>query len=289
VARHRVPKARRTELKPAPKERVSNASGPTGRHLCLLVGGMIALCAAPLAGAADYIAVPGGAFQSVLPTSGTPVDVVVAAISMRDEPVTNAEFLAFVLGNPQWRRDRVPSVFAESRYLDYWPQADAIAPEQARQPVVKVSWFAAQAYCESEDARLPRWHEWEYVAAADATRRDARADPAWRNRILGWYARPSGDAPAPVGGEPNAYGLRDLHGLVWEWVDDFNALMVSADNREQGDPDLLKFCGAGALSMQDRDNYAVLMRVAMLSSLKGADVTGNLGFRCVRPLSGAAP
>jgi formylglycine-generating enzyme required for sulfatase activity len=36
--------------------------------------------------------------------------------------------------------------------------------------------------------------------------------------------------------------------------------------------------------MDDRENYAVLMRVAMLSSLEGADVTANLGFRCARDL-----
>jgi hypothetical protein len=34
--------------------------------------------------------------------------------------------------------------------------------------------------------------------------------------------------------------------------------------------------------MDDRDNYAVLMRVAMLSSLEGRDATANLGFRCAR-------
>jgi len=39
---------------------------------------------------------------------------------------------------------------------------------------------------------------------------------------------------------------------------------------------------AGALSINDRENYAVLMRVAMLSALNGADTTMNLGFRCVR-------
>lgn len=251
-----------------------------------LAAGMIALGLAMNVGAAEYIEIPAGNYQSVLPTAETPLDVVIASMAMRSEPVTNSEFLKFVRQYPQWQRDRVAAVFAESRYLDHWPKADAITDAQSRQPVVKVSWFAAQAYCESENARLPRWHEWEYVAAADATRTDARADPAWRNLILGWYAQTSSAAPAPIGGEVNAYGVRDLHGLVWEWVDDFNAMMVSADNREQGDPDLLKFCGSGALSMQDRDNYAVLMRIAMLSSLKAADVTGNVGFRCVRPGSG---
>jgi formylglycine-generating enzyme required for sulfatase activity len=239
--------------------------------------------------AAEYVAVPSAEFQSVLLTTDTPRAVEVPAFLMREEPVSNGEFLDFVHRYPEWRRDQVPEVFAESRYLDHWPTADAIAPDQALQPVVNVSWFAAQAYCESEQARLPSWLEWEYAAAADATRTDARADPEWRNRILSWYSRPSGSAPAAIGGDANIYGLRDLHGLVWEWVDDFNALMVSADNREQGDPDLLKFCGAGAVSMQDRDHYAVLMRIAMLSSLQAADVTGNLGFRCVRPAAGSAP
>ena len=145
-----------------------------------------------------------------------------------------------------------------------------------------MSWFAAQAFCESENARLPTWLEWEYTAAADETHRDARADPQWRARILSWYSQPS-SAPLPtVGGLANAYGVRDLHAMVWEWVDDFNALLVSVDSRNQGDPDKLQFCGAGAISLKDRDNYAVLMRIALLSSLTAADTTNNLGFRCAR-------
>lgn len=89
-----------------------------------------------------------------------------------------------------------------------------------------MSWFAAQAYCESEGARLPTWTEWEYVAAADRTWVDARSDPAWLARILGWYARPASTALPAVGGESKVFGVRDVHGLVWEWVDDFNALHV---------------------------------------------------------------
>ena len=76
--------------------------------------------------------------------------------------------------------------------------------------------------------------------------------------------------------------MRDLHGLVWEWVDDYNALFIAGDSRTQGDPDTAKFCGAGAINIIDRDSYAVLMRIALLSSLTAADTTRTLGFRCVR-------
>jgi hypothetical protein len=55
--------------------------------------------------------------------------------------------------------------------------------------------------------------------------------------------------------------------------------MVAIDSRRQGDPDLLAFCGAGAINMQEKENYAVLMRIAMLSALKAADTTNNMGFR----------
>jgi formylglycine-generating enzyme required for sulfatase activity len=265
---------------------VSNAAAPAIRISGLIVGFvLIGLIVKPLQ-AANYVEIPARAFQSVLPTADTPLDVNVAAVQMRTEPVTVGEFLKFVIAHPEWRRDRVPVVFAESRYLEQWPEADAIEDGHSQQPVTRISWFAAQAFCENEGGRLPTWHEWELVAAADATRTDARNDPEWRNRILAWYSTSSADTPNNVGGEANAYGVRDMHGLAWEWVDDFNALIVSADNREQGDPDTTKFCGAGALSMQDRDNYAVLMRIAMLSSLQAADVTGNVGFRCVRPAAG---
>jgi len=240
-------------------------------------------CVAIGAHAGDYVAIPGGTFASVLPADEKSADVTVAPYRLRIEPVTNAEFLAFVGTHPQWRRERVPRVFAEQRYLAHWENATTLAADTLpQQPVVQVSWFAAQAFCESEGARLPTWNEWEFAAAADATRADARKDPAWREAILGWYARPNQSLPA-IGGAANVYGVRDLQGVVWEWVDDFNALLVASDSRDQNDPDRLKFCGAGALNLRDRENYAVLMRVAMLSSLKAADTTANLGFRCAKP------
>jgi len=256
--------------------------------------GVAAACALAPAQAADYLDIPGGAFTSVLPQGATPTataPVAMAPYRLRASPVTRGEFRAFLQSHPDWRRDRVPAVFADASYLSDWPAPDddSASPDAANRPVTNVSWFAAQAFCESEGARLPTWLEWENAAAADETRRDARSDPAWRRRILGWYERPTAAALPPVGGAANAYGVRDLHGLVWEWVDDFNALFIAGDSRTQGDPDLLKFCGSGAISIVDRDSYAVLMRVALLSSLNASDTTGALGFRCARRPSGDTP
>ncbi len=247
------------------------------------------LFALPVAGAlaagAGYVTVPGGSFASTLDYEDVEGKVRVAPFRMMRTPVTNADFLAFVKAHPQWRRDRVATVFAEPRYLSHWAGPLALGAAAPAQPVVQVSWFAASAYCEAQGARLPDWNEWEFAAAADERRFDARSDPAWRERILRWYSQPSKSALPRAGLQAaNAYGVQDLHGLVWEWTGDFSSLLVEADNRTQGDPDDARFCGAGALSMDDRDNYAVLMRVAMLSSLDAEDTTANLGFRCVKDL-----
>ncbi len=233
--------------------------------------------------AKDYVAIPAGTLTSVLANDATPGMVSVNAFSIRSTPVTNGEYLAFVKSHREWQRGRAPATFADVSYLNSWRSASVLSEaSRTEQPVTSVSWFAAQAFCETEGARLPTWLEWEYIAAADETKADSRADPAWRARILAWYSQSSTRPPADVGGTPNVYGVHDVHGLIWEWVDDFNALLVSADSRNQGDPDKLQFCGAGAISLKDRDNYAVLMRIALLSSLSASDTTNNLGFRCAR-------
>ena len=253
-------------------------------------GWTVLLLALPIAGlvAGDapsrYAGLPGGRFESTLDYEDVEGRVTVAPYALMRKPVTNGEFLAFVRKHPEWRRDNAPPVLAEQRYLSHWASPTELgANAQPGQPVTWVSWFAANAYCESIDARLPTWTEWEFAAAADELRKDARDDPAWRERILAWYSRPSNEALPRAGLQAaNVYGVHDLHGLVWEWTDDYSSLLVEADNRTQGDPDNARFCGAGAISMDDRDNYAVLMRVAMLSSLDGMDATANLGFRCAR-------
>jgi formylglycine-generating enzyme required for sulfatase activity len=247
---------------------------------------------APAGAAADYRPVPGGPFDSILPQDSgeRAATVLVAPFAMRDEPVTIGEYLAFVHQHPEWRRDQVPAVFADPGYLQSWA-APLLPPAGAslRAPVTAVSWFAARAYCESEGARLPTWLEWESAAAADETHEDARRDPQWQQRVLAWYEHPAGRTLPDIGGRPDLHGLRDLHGLVWEWVEDFNALFISGDSRTQGDPEKQLFCGSGAIAIVGRDSYAVLMRVAFLSSLEASSTARSLGFRCVRAAAGDTP
>ena len=195
------------------------------------------IAASAAAGAVDdYAFIKGGEFETALKYEDTSGTVRVPPFRMMTRPVTNAEFLAFVKLHAQWQRGRVATVFANDGYLAHWASAMRVDASQSLQPVTRVSWYAAAAYCEAQGARLPRWVEWEYVAAADATRRDARRDPKWREQILAWYSRPSSSALPAVDTEaPNVYGVRALHGVVWEWVDDVGAMLVDADNRNQGD------------------------------------------------------
>jgi formylglycine-generating enzyme required for sulfatase activity len=248
----------------------------------------ILLSATASPASAEPARIAPGSFSSVLPLTESGDEVAIAAFTVDRRPVTNDEFLAFVTDHAAWRRGTVASVLADENYLAHWKgplePGETAAPDQ---PVTNVSWFGARAYCESAGGRLPTWHEWEYVAAADEDETDAREDPAWRQQILSWYGETGGKSLAAVARRaPNAWGVHDMHGLIWEWVDDFNALLISGDNREQGGADKLQFCGAGAATMEEKENYAVLMRTAMLSSLQGADTTRNLGFRCAYDVQG---
>ena len=224
--------------------------------------------------------VDGATFESVLPVAPGKTKATVKSFRLDITPVSNADFALFLQSHPEWRRDRVAQLFADDAYLAHWSTVTASGEAIARQPVTQVSWYAARAYCKSRKARLPTWYEWEWVAAASATTADARQDDAWRQQMLDWYAKPSGKLANVGSTAANLYGVRDLHGVVWEWVEDFNGMVVSGDSRSQSGSDTTQFCGSGALSMEQKDQYAILMRIAMLSSLQAKYTTASLGFRC---------
>ncbi|HEU4779158.1 MAG TPA: formylglycine-generating enzyme family protein [Steroidobacteraceae bacterium] len=226
-------------------------------------------------------AIAGGRFESVFPPAPGVKTVEVPPYRMDTALVSNADYATFVRRHPEWRRDRVAGLFADEGYLRHWSSATEPGEKIARQPVTQVSWFAASAYCEARDARLPRWDEWELAAAASTTKPDARDDPAWRQQILDWYSTSARGALPAAGASPaNYFGVRDLHGVAWEWVEDAGSMLVSDDSREQGDPNRNRFCGSGALSLDQKDNYAMMMRIAMLSSMKASYSSSSMGFRC---------
>lgn len=262
-------------------------------RLFLLAFGLVAGWASLALGAGEArsVLIGGGTLVPLFPPSPTEKEIPIPAFRLDRTPVTNAEFLQFVLRYPEWQRGRVSRLFAQDDYLKHWDAPIRLGHQsRTAQPVVNVSWFAAKAYCEAQGGRLPEWFEWEFAGSADATRADARSDPEWQARILNWYARPGSAPLGDVGqGPPDFFGLQDMHGLVWEWVLDFNSLLVSVDARESGSPDRSRFCGSGSLNATDKSNYALFMRTAYLSALKPAYTTSNLGFRCAYDVKGTEP
>lgn len=227
--------------------------------------------------------IEGGSF---IPLYGTGEEVSVEGFLMDVYPVTNAQYLQFVTENPQWRRSRVVRLFADENYLSSWESDLQLGEGQKPDaPVTNVSWFAAKEYCECLGKRLPSVDEWEYVAMASETSKDARATEAYTKYILSWYETPR-TFDNPVGETyRNVWGVYDLHGLVWEWPADFNSVMVVGENKNEGTGGNNRFCDAGAVSTSDLMNYAAFMRYAFRGSLKGNYTIQNLGFRCVQDLS----
>lgn len=200
-------------------------------------------------------------------------------------PVTNEQYLAFVQNNPQWRKSAAKEIFADKNYLYAWPSDTSIAAKQSlKAPVTNISWFAANAYCACLGKRLPTLDEWEYVAMADESATDARKNPRYNQYILDWYEKPKTYNNNIGLTYKNAWGIYDLHGLVWEWTADFSAVLISGENRGGSGSDQNLFCGSGSLSANDLMNYAAFMRYAFRGSLKANYSVQNLGFRCAKDI-----
>jgi formylglycine-generating enzyme required for sulfatase activity len=131
----------------------------------------------------------------------------------------------FEVTQAQWRRvmGRNPSIFQGAR----------VRGDTERHPVDNVSWADARAFIRRLNVaepgaryRLPTEFEWEYAARAGAV-----GEPSWDTiRQSAWQAQVDLGTTHPVGGkQPNAWGLHDMLGNVWEWVADVYNEKLFAD------------------------------------------------------------
>ncbi len=103
-------------------------------------------------------------------------------------------------------------------------------------PVERVTWEEAESYCRESGGRLPTEAEWEYAARAGST-----GDYYWGHgdaAEYAWFRENSQDRSQKVGRKkPNAWGLYDMAGNVFEWVSDWYAEYVPDDVDHPRGPD----------------------------------------------------
>lgn len=164
--------------------------------------------------------------------------------------------------------------------------SEAISPTQ---PVEQVSWDEVQEFIEQLNAReggkkyrLPTEAEWEYAARAGSTTKYFFGNDETQLGQYAWYARNSAEKVHPVGLlKPNPWGLYDIYGNVWEWVQDWydeNYYARSPDTDPQGPS-----TGIGRVI---RGGSAGFDARICRSANRGRDAPNNgfidLGFRLIR-------
>ncbi len=221
--------------------------------------------------ATQQIDIPAGTFVPLMKNMDP---IPVAAFRLDIHAVTNAEYLAFVNENPKWQRGNIPRILADEGYLRHW-ESPTHPGEQAplNAPVTSVSWYAARAYAEWKGQRLPTLAEWEVAAAM-------LPEKITRQQILSWYAKPlTHPLPDTLSTQKTTVGVWDLHGLIWEWCEDYDSLALLS--RAGSDETLSAlFCGGAAAGAADPSDYAAFLRYAFRGSLSASHTVAGLGFRC---------
>ena len=155
-------------------------------------------------------------------------------------------------------------------------------------PVEQVSWNDTQEFIQKLNAktgktyRLPTEAEWEYTARAGSQTEFSFGDNENDLGRYAWFTGNSSSQTHPVGEkQPNAFGLFDMHGNVWEWTQDcWNENYVGAPNDSsawtQGD------CSRRVLRGGSWFNGPPVLRSANRYGLTAAFRLNSFGFRVAR-------
>ena len=226
--------------------------------------------------------------------------VYVDAFYMDKTEVTNLQYKAFLLENPQWQKGRVdPKLVNGGSYL--WDWAGTNYPSgKHNHPVNNVSWYAAMAYAEWAGKRLPTEAEWEYAARGGLKGMKYPNGNTITPKEANYNVHISDTTP--VGKYPaNGYGLYDMAGNVSEWcLDEYDRdfywtfprkgiarnPLSSASSIRWILENYTKIKSLRVLRGGSWYNLAQHMRVASRSATDAAPTfplpLNDLGFRCVR-------
>ena len=153
-------------------------------------------------------------------------------------------------------------------------------------PVEQVSWNDAQAFISrlnekegTSNYRLPTEAEWEYAARAGTTGAYCFGDSKSNLGNYAWYGSNFEGKIHPVGRKsPNAWGLYDMHGNVWEWCKDWYGPYESTPGVDPKGPDKGDYCVLRGGSWR---NHAELCRLAARNGDRPAARYNDVGFRIV--------
>ncbi len=148
-------------------------------------------------------------------------------------------------------------------------------------PVIRVSWHDARDFCKRLGYRLPTEAEWEYAARAGTETPWSFGDDESKIRRYAWYSGNSHGRAHLVGArEPNPWGLYDMHGNVWEWVDDEFTQYSPEPQTNPATPEDSRSSAVvrgGSYGDSPRD-----LRSAYRIGVGPEGRVRDLGFRCVR-------
>ena len=132
-------------------------------------------------------------------------------------------------------------------------------PQTGDHPVVNISWDDAQGFCKwlswkvGKTVTLPSIQQWEYACRAGSTTAFYFGDDEAKLGEYAWFSANAGNSTHPVGQrKPNAWGLYDMHGNVWQWCLDTAAYGSQSPNDRDptglrlGDFHMLRGGAAGA-------------------------------------------